>query len=74
MFYVRTAESGGVGICCLKEISGYFSIAVDALLSGDQLILIAKIKTNPISALGRVCDLVFGFADLLCLMLVFLPL
>ena len=56
----------------LKEISRYFSVSIDELLSGDQLVLIAE-KENK-SNLNGLCDLLFGFTDLLSLMLIFLPL
>ena len=42
------------------------------MLSGDQLVLIAE-KENK-SNLNGLCDLLFGFTDLLSLMLIFLPL
>ena len=47
-------------------------MSIDELLSGDQLILIAE-KENK-SNLNGLCDLLFGFTDLLSLMLIFLPL
>ena len=56
----------------LKLISGYFSVSIDDLLSGEQLIFIAE-KENK-SNLNRVCDLLLGFVDLFSLMLIFLPL
>ena len=78
LFVSRTAISkwesgrGYPSIDSLKEISRYFSVSIDELLSGDQLVLIAE-KENK-SNLGGLCDLLFGFADLLSLMLIFLPL
>ena len=68
LFVSRTAISkwesgrGYPSIDSLKEISRYFSVSIDELLSGDQLVLIG------------LCDLLFGFTDLLSLMLIFLPL
>ena len=56
----------------LKEISSYFSVPIDDLLSGEQLIFIAE-KENK-SNFNRVCDLLLGFVDLFSLMLIFLPL
>ena len=47
-------------------------MSIDELLSGDQLVLIAE-KENK-SNLNGLCDLLFGFTDLLSLMLIFLPL
>ena len=63
---------GYPSIDSLKEISRYFSVSIDELLSGDQLVLIAE-KENK-SNLNGLCDLLFGFTDLLSLMLIFLPL
>ena len=78
LFVSRTAISkwesgrGYPSIDSLKEISSYFSISIDDLLSGEQLIFIAE-KENK-SNLNRVCDLILGFVDLFSLMLIFLPL
>ena len=55
LFVSRTAISkwesgrGYPSIDSLKEISRYFSVSIDDLLSGDQLIFIAEKKTNQIS-------------------------
>mgnify|MGYP006920312442 FL=1 len=56
----------------IKEISSYFSVSIDDLLSGEQLIFIAE-KENK-SNLDSVCELLLGFVDLFSLMLIFLPL
>ena len=78
LFVSRTAISkwesgrGYPSIDSLKEISSYFSVSIDDLLSGEQLIFIAE-KENK-SNLNRVCDLLWGFVDLFSLMLIFLPL
>ena len=78
LFVSRTAISkwesgrGYPSIDSLKEISRYFSVSIDELLSGDQLVLIAE-KENK-SNLNGLYDLLFGFTDLLSLMLIFLPL
>ena len=78
LFVSRTAISkwesgrGYPSIDSLKEISSYFSVSIDDLLSGEQLIFIAE-KENK-SNLNSVCDLLLGFVDLLSLMLIFLPL
>ena len=78
LFVSRTAISkwesgrGYPSIDSLKEISSYFSVSIDDLLSGEQLIFIAE-KENK-SNLNSVCDLLFGFVDLFSLMLIFLPL
>ena len=77
LFVSRTAISkwesgrGYPSIDSLKEISSYFSVSIDDLLSGEQLIFIAE-KENK-SNLNSVCDLLLGFVDLFSLMLIFLP-
>ena len=78
LFVSRTAISkwesgrGYPSIDSLKEISSYFSVSIDDLLSGEQLISIAE-KENK-SNLNSVCDMLLGFVDLFSLMLIFLPL
>ena len=78
LFVSRTAISkwesgrGYPSIDSLKEISSCFSVSIDDLLSGEQLISIAE-KENK-SNFNRVCDLLLGFVDLFSLMLIFLPL
>ena len=78
LFVSRTAISkwesgrGYPSIDSLKEISRYFSVSIDDLLSGEQLLFIAE-KENK-SNLNRVCDLLLGFVDVFSLMLIFLPL
>lgn len=78
LFVSRTAISkwesgrGYPSIDSLKEISRYFSVSIDDLLSGDQLIFIAE-KENK-SNLNSICDLLLGGVDLFSLMLIFLPL
>lgn len=63
---------GYPSIDSLKEISGYFSVSIDDLLSGDQLITIAQRENK--SNLRNLCDLLLGCVDLLSVMLIFLPL
>lgn len=78
LFVSRTAISkwesgrGYPSIDSLKEISNYFSVSIDDLLSGEQLIFIAE-KENK-SNLNSICDLLLGVVDLFSLMLIFLPL
>ena len=78
LFVSRTAISkwesgrGYPSIDSLKEISSYFSVSIDDLLSGEQLIFIAE-KENK-SNLNSICDLLLGVVDLFSLMLIFLPL
>ena len=78
LFVSRTAVSkwesgrGYPNIDSLKEISAYFSVSIDDLLSGEKLILLAQ-KENT-SNIQRICDLLMGIADLFALMLILLPL
>ncbi|MDD6039177.1 MAG: helix-turn-helix transcriptional regulator [bacterium] len=78
LFVSRTAISkwesgrGYPSIDSLKEISNYFSVSIDDLLSGEKLISIAE-KENRSNIRGM-CDLLFGIMDLFSLTLIFLPL
>lgn len=63
---------GYPNIDSLKEISDYFGVSIDDLLSGDQLITIAQ-KENE-SNIKNLCCLLSGCVDLLSLLLIFLPL
>lgn len=78
LYVSRTAVSkwesgrGYPSIDSLKEISAYFSVSIDDLLSGEKLIFIAE-KENR-SNIRNVCDLLRGVTDLLSLMLIVLPL
>lgn len=75
LFVSRTAISkwesgrGYPNLDSLKEISKYFSITIDELLSGDKLISIAE-KENQ-SNIQSICDLLFGIVDLFSLVLIF---
>lgn len=78
LYVSRTAISkwesgrGYPSIDSLKEISNYFSISIDDLLSGEKLISIAE-KENK-SNIRNMCDLLFGIVDLFSFILVVLPL
>lgn len=63
---------GYPSIDSLKEISRYFSISIDDLLSSEKLLSIAE-KENQ-SNIQTVCDLLFGVVDLCSFMLILLPL
>lgn len=77
LFVSRTAvskwESGrGVpNIESLKSISKYFSISIDELLSGEELLTIADEDCKQREK--HICDLVFGLLDCSMLMFLFLP-
>ena len=78
LFVSRTAISkwesgrGYPNIESLKEISAYFSVSIDDLLSGEKLIFIAE-KENKAN-IRSVYDMLFGIVDLLSVMLIILPL
>lgn len=78
LFVSRTAISkwesgrGYPSIDSLKEISKFFSVSIDDLLSGEKLVTIAE-KENKAN-LRSVCDLLFGIVDLMTITLVVLPL
>ena len=78
LFVSRAAVSkwesgrGYPNIESLKEIAKFFSITVDELLSGEKLLSIAEREKK--ADVRKICDLLFGFADLLSLLLVILPL
>ena len=78
LYVSRTAipkwESGRgyPNIDSLKEISNYFSITIDDLLSSEKLISIAE-KENK-SNLRNMCDLLIGMLDVCSFLLVILPL
>ena len=78
LYVSRTAVSkwesgrGYPSIDSLKEISKYFSVTIDDLLSGEALISIAERenKTN----IQNLFDLLFGMVDMLSVLLIVLPL
>lgn len=78
LFVSRTAVSkwesgrGYPSIDSLKELSAFFSVTIDDLLSGEKLLSIAQ-KENQ-SNIRRICGLLFGTADLFSLLLIILPL
>ena len=78
LYVSRTAVSkwesgrGYPSIDSLKEISKYFSVSIDDLLSGETLIDIAE-KENE-SNMQSMRKLLFGLADLCSFLLIVLPL
>ena len=73
----RTAVSkwesgrGYPSIDSLKQISKFFSISIDALLSGDELLTIAEEEGK--AQKSRFQDLIFGLLDISVAMFLFLP-
>ena len=78
LYVSRTAVSkwesgrGYPSIDSLREISCYFSVSIDDLLSGEKIISIAKHENR--SNIKNTCELLFGICDLLYIALIFLPL
>ena len=78
LFVSRTAISkwesgrGYPSIDSLKEISRYFSVTIDGLLSTEELMTAAEDDNS--AKFREFCGLLLGIADLLTIMLVILPL
>ena len=78
LYVSRTAVSkwesgrGYPSIDSLKEISKYFSVTVDELLSGERLLSIAE-KENK-NNIRNLCSLLFGMVDIGFILLIILPL
>lgn len=78
LYVSRTAISkwesgrGYPSIDSLKEISNYFSVTIDDLLSGEKVLSIAE-KENK-SNIQSLCDLLLGIVDIFSLILIVLPL
>ena len=77
LFVSRTAVSkwesgrGYPSIDSLKDISKFFQVSIDDLLSGEKLLSIAENESK--SSFRKMCDLLFGIVDLLSILLIFLP-
>ena len=73
LYVSRTAISkwesgrGYPSIDSLKEISNYFSVSIDDLLSGEKLLSIAE-KENK-SNIRTICDLLFGMVGVVKILL-----
>lgn len=78
LYVSRTAVSkwesgrGYPNIDCIKEIASFFSVTVDELLSSEKILSLAE-KENR-SNIQKICNLLFGIADMFTLMLIVLPL
>ena len=78
LYVSRTAISkwesgrGYPGIDSLKEISNYFSVTIDDLLSSEKLLSIAE-KENK-ENLQNMCDFLLGILDICSFILILLPL
>lgn len=63
---------GYPSIDSLKDISNYFSVTIDDLLSGEKILSLAE-KENR-SNIRNICESLIGVVDVCALMLIFLPL
>lgn len=78
LFVSRTAISkwesgrGYPSIESLREISDFFSVTIDDLLSSENLLTIA-VKENK-TTIRNMCNFFFAIADLFSVILIFLPL
>lgn len=78
LYVSRTAVSkwesgrGYPSIDSLKDISSYFSVSIDELLSGEKLLSIAERENK--SNMQNLCDMLIGILDLLYVTLIVLPL
>ena len=78
LYVSRTAVSkwesgrGYPSIDSLKEISRYFSVTIDDLLSGEALLSLAEREHK--ANLRKQCDLLSGIVDLFSVLLIVLPL
>ena len=78
LFVSRTAVSkwesgrGYPSIDSLKEISRFFAVSIDELLSGEKLISIAENENK--ANIRNLCELLFGTVDLFTVLAILLPL
>ena len=78
LYVSRTAISkwesgrGYPNIDSLKEISNYFSVTIDELLSSEKLLSIVE-KENKAN-IQNMCDWLFGLLDIFAIVLIVLPL
>ena len=78
LYVSRTAVSkwesgrGYPSIDSLKQISAYFSVSIDALLSGEKLLVIAQRENR--DNIRNICRMLLGASDLLAFVLIVLPL
>lgn len=78
LYVSRTAISkwesgrGYPSIDSLKEISSYFSVTIDDLLSGEKLLSIAERENR--ANMQHICGLLLGIIDICTFLLIVLPL
>ena len=78
LYVSRTAISkwesgrGYPSIDSLKEISKYFDISIDELLSTEKILTIAERENK--ESIQNMCDILFGMVDIISFILIILPL
>ncbi len=78
LFVSRAAVSkwesgrGYPSIDSLKDISCFFSVSIDDLLTGEKLLSLAENENK--SNTRKMCDIIFGIVDLFSFLLLVLPL
>ena len=78
LYVSRTAISkwesgrGYPSIDSLKQISSYYDVSIDDLLSGEQILTLAERENK--GNLRRICDLLSAMADMMGFLLIVLPL
>ena len=78
LFVSRTAISkwesgrGYPNIDSLKEISKFFSVSIDELLSSDELITAAQDENR--KNISELLDMLAGCTDIMCVLMILLPL
>ena len=78
LYVSRTAVSkwesgrGYPSIDSLKEVSKFFSVSIDDLLSGDKLLSLAQTENR--ANIRKLCDRLLAAADLFAFLLIVLPL
>jgi len=78
LYVSRTAISkwesgrGYPSIDSLKEISRFFSVSIDELLSSEKILSLAENENK--RNVHRICDYIIGVMDIMACLLIFLPL
>ena len=78
LFVSRTTVSkwesgrGYPNIDSLRDISKYFSVSIDDLLSGERLLSIAEKEGK--SKIKSICGMIYGLSDIFYVLLIILPL
>lgn len=66
------SDKGYPNIESLKSLSKVFSVSIDELLSGNELLELAETENR--TNLNKIHGLVYGVLDLICIIFLFMPL